>query len=176
MFVSALSRLPPETIDLATASAFQSFMLGAGYPTLVSHWTRSFPMPTRLTSNSVLNSANRNAWRIDGPTEGRCVWEMHSVWGWDKVKNEGVVLRENYFVKHPETGNKVCPLFFPRKLSAVKLGMQVDWYTDFYYPFLKRWSDRVRSVAPERTMLFVEPIPNEVVSRFVPFPLTNMFA
>jgi len=96
--------------NLAAASAFQSFMLGAGYPTLVSHWTRSFPMPTRLTSNSVLNSASRKAWRIDGPTEGRCVWEMHSVWGWDKVKNEGVVLRENYFVKDPATGRKVCPL------------------------------------------------------------------
>lgn len=67
-------------------------------------------MPTRLTSNSVLNSASRNAWRTDGPTEGRCVWEMHSVWGWDKVKNEGVVLQENYFVKDPATGRKVCPL------------------------------------------------------------------
>ncbi|KAF8128604.1 glycoside hydrolase family 5 protein [Boletus edulis] len=125
-------------------SAFQSFMLGSGYPTLISHWTRSFPMPTRLTSHSVLNSEKRSAWRLDGPTQGKCVWEMHGVWGWDKVKNEGVVLREHYFTKHPVSGRKV------------------DWYTDFYYPFLKRWAERVHSVVPKEKMLFVEPIPNEL--------------
>ncbi|KAI6015142.1 glycoside hydrolase family 5 protein [Pisolithus orientalis] len=124
-------------------SAVQSFMLGAGYPTLVSNWTRSFPMPTRKTSHSVLNAASRKAWRVDGPTEGRCVWELHGVWGWDKIRNEGVVLRENYFVKDPMTGRKV------------------NWYTDFYYPFLKRWAKRVRDVIPKDKMLFVEPIPNE---------------
>ncbi|KIJ64803.1 glycoside hydrolase family 5 protein [Hydnomerulius pinastri MD-312] len=124
-------------------SALESFMLGSGYPTLVSHWTRSFPMPTRQTSRSVLNGASRAAWRPDGPTGGKCVWEMHGVWGWDKVKNEGVVLRENYFVKHPVTGRKV------------------DWYTDCYYPLLKRWAERVHAVAPREKMLFVEPIPNE---------------
>jgi hypothetical protein len=40
---------------------------------------------------------------------------------------------------------------------------QVDWYMDFYYPFLKRWAERVHSVAPSEKMLFVEPIPNEVL-------------
>ncbi|KAH7928854.1 glycoside hydrolase family 5 protein [Leucogyrophana mollusca] len=124
-------------------TAFESFMLGSGFPTTVSHWTRSFPMPTRKTSTSVLNSASRKAWRPDGPTEGKCVWEMHGVWGWDLSKNEGVVLRESYFVKDPMTGQKV------------------DWYTDFYFPFLKRWADRVRGVASTDKLLFVEPIPNE---------------
>ncbi|KAG8216122.1 glycoside hydrolase family 5 protein [Butyriboletus roseoflavus] len=124
-------------------SAFQSFMLGSGYPTLVSHWTRSFPMPTRMTSHNVLNSDKHSAWRHDGPTRGKCVWGMHGVWGWDKTKSEGVVLRENYFAKHPVSGRKV------------------DWYTDFYYPFLKRWAERVHGVVPRDKMLFVEPIPNE---------------
>ena len=90
-----------------TASALQSFMLGAGYPTEVGVWTRSFPMPTRLTSKEVLNQDGRKAWHPDGPTQGRCVWEMHGVWGWDVNKNEGVVLRENYFVRHPMTNKKV---------------------------------------------------------------------
>jgi hypothetical protein len=44
--------------------------------------------------------------------------------------------------------------------------LQVDWYTDLYYPFLKRWTERVRgAVANGRgheKLLFVEPIPNEV--------------
>lgn len=64
-------------------------------------------MPTRLTSNSVLNSASRKAWRADGPTGGKCIWEMHGVWGYDAKKKDGIVLRENYFVKEPMTGKKV---------------------------------------------------------------------
>ena len=49
------------------------------------------------------------------------------------------------------------------------MAMQVDWYTDFYYPFLKRWTERVhRAVANGRgheKLIFVEPIPNEVCSQ-----------
>ena len=93
--------------DYLAASALQSFMLGAGYPTEVGFWTRSFPMPTRLTSTSVLNSANRKAWRENGPTGGRDLWEMHGVWGYDMQKKAGVVLRENYFVRDPMTNKPV---------------------------------------------------------------------
>jgi hypothetical protein len=43
---------------------------------------------------------------------------------------------------------------------------QVDWYTDFYYPFLKRWTERVREAVAngrgDEKLFFVEPIPNEV--------------
>jgi hypothetical protein len=43
---------------------------------------------------------------------------------------------------------------------------QIDWYTDFYYPFLKKWTDRVRrTVANGRgheKLIFTESIPNEV--------------
>ena len=90
------------------ASALQSFMLGSGYPTEVDVWTRSFPLPTRRTSTSVLNSTGRKAGREDGPTGGRDLWEMHGVWGYDMKKKAGVVLRENYFVKDPASGKKVC--------------------------------------------------------------------
>lgn len=38
---------------------------------------------------------------------------------------------------------------------------KVDWYTDFYYPFLKRWTDCARKVMSNDKMFFVEPIPNE---------------
>lgn len=89
------------------ATALQSFTLGAGHPTSVGHWTRSFPLPTRLTSHAILNTSKQKVWREDGPTEGQCLWEMHGVWGWDLRKEEGVVLRETYFKKHPLTGHKV---------------------------------------------------------------------
>ncbi|KAI0672041.1 glycoside hydrolase [Trametes maxima] len=124
-------------------TAFQSFMLGAGHPTAVGHWTRSFPLPTRLTSQRVINTAGQKAWRDDGPTQGKCLWELHGVWGWDQKKDEGVVLRENYFKRNPNTGK------------------EVDWYTDFYFPFVKRWAERVRSVTGADKIVFTEPIPNE---------------
>ncbi|CDO77352.1 Glycoside Hydrolase Family 5 protein [Trametes cinnabarina] len=124
-------------------TAFQSFMLGAGHPTAVGHWTRSFPMPTRLTSQRVINTAGQKAWRDDGPTEGKCLWEMHGVWGWDQKKNEGVVLRENYFKRDPSTGR------------------DIDWYTDFYFPLVQKWAARVRGVTSEDKIVFTEPIPNE---------------
>ncbi|KAF7288945.1 Glycoside hydrolase family 5 protein [Mycena indigotica] len=124
-------------------SAFQSFQLGAGHPTSVSSWTRSFPMPTSKTGEAVLNTKRRKAWRKDGPTFGECVWAMHGVWGWDKNKDVAVVLRENYFTKHPMTGDKI------------------DWYTDFYYPFLQKWTSRMREHSSSDKLAFVEAIPNE---------------
>ena len=103
-------RSDPLRTHPSLASAFQSFMLASGYPTSVGYWTRSFPLPTRRTTHNILNPMGRKAWRQDGPTGGKCVWEMHGVWGYDLVRKEGVVLRENYFVKHPMTGKKVAPL------------------------------------------------------------------
>ncbi|KIY42944.1 glycoside hydrolase family 5 protein [Fistulina hepatica ATCC 64428] len=121
-------------------TAFESFQLGAGYPTEVAKWTRSFPFPTTKTGSSVLNVEGRSAWRADGPTKGQCLWEMHGVWGWDVKKDMAVVLRESYFVKHPMTGRKI------------------DWYTDFYYPFVQKWAERIQ---PSGKLVFVESIPNE---------------
>lgn len=45
--------------------------------------------------------------------------------------------------------------------------LQIDWYMDFYYPFLRRWAERVHSVVPKEKMLFVEPIPNEVLEFYL---------
>jgi hypothetical protein len=128
-------------------SAFHSFQLGAGHPTLVPTYTRSFPMPTSLTSQTLLNPKGRKVWRVDGPSNGQCPWEMHGVWGWDVKKNEGVVLRENYFTKHPETNEAI------------------DWYTDFYFPVLKRWASRIRQRVGTEKIVFVEAIPNEFCPR-----------
>ena len=126
-------------------------------------------MPTRCTGKELLNPQGSKAWREDGPTGGQDLWEMHGVWKWDKSKNTGAVLRETYFVNDPVTGRKVC--FFFRVLfgwveRAVLTVTQIDWYTDFYYPFLKRWTERVRgAVANGRgheKLFFTEPVPNEV--------------
>ncbi|KAG6846502.1 hypothetical protein H0H93_013557, partial [Arthromyces matolae] len=88
-------------------TAFESFQLGAGHPTSVAVYTRSFPLPTRQTSTAILNPHGRSAWRPDGPSGGKCIWELHDVWGWDRTRDEPVLLRENYFVKNPATGSKM---------------------------------------------------------------------
>ncbi|KJA23943.1 glycoside hydrolase family 5 protein [Hypholoma sublateritium FD-334 SS-4] len=124
-------------------SAFESFQLGAGHPTLVSTWTRSFPMPTKHTSHTLLNTSKTKAWRPDGPTQGRCLWEYHDVWRWNNVTDKAVPLRENYFRQHPDSGRKI------------------EWYTDLYFPFAKRWAERVRNVSSDSKLVFLEPIPNE---------------
>ncbi|KAG8923855.1 hypothetical protein FRC02_010851 [Tulasnella sp. 418] len=124
-------------------SALQSFALGAGYPTEIPHYIRSFPFPTRLSHHVLRNQDGKKVWRKDGPSGGACVWEMHGVWGWDKLKKRPVVLKESYFTKHP------------------LLGKKVDWYQDCWYPFIKRWADRVHSIAGKDKILFLEPIPNE---------------
>lgn len=64
-------------------------------------------MPTRCTSTELVNKNGHKVWREDGPTQGQCIWAMHGVWGWDKKKEEGVVLRETYFKKNPTTNQKV---------------------------------------------------------------------
>lgn len=100
--------------NTSVASAFQSFQLGAGYPTEVATYTRSFPFPTRHTSHTLLNTGRKKVWREDGPTNGRCLWELHDVWRWSEKKQEAVVLREHYFDRHPSTGKKVLPDAFGR--------------------------------------------------------------
>ena len=95
------------TLCTGSASPLQSFLLGAGHPTNVDHWTRSFPIPTKRTGKTLLNPQSRKAWREDGPTGGRDLWEMHGVWGWDDAKSAGVVLLEDYFKNDPATGRKV---------------------------------------------------------------------
>ena len=67
-------------------------------------------MPTRCTGQELLNPQGRKAWREDGPTDGRDLWEMHGVWEWHSTKHTGTVLSETYFVNDPATGRKVCLL------------------------------------------------------------------
>ncbi|SJL04792.1 uncharacterized protein ARMOST_08162 [Armillaria ostoyae] len=101
------------------AAAFVSFRLGASHPTEVPVYSRSFPMPTRKNL-------------------------MHGAWEWDVDRNEAVILRQNYFVKHPMKGQKV------------------DWYDDFFYLFIHKWEQGVRGIVSPEKILFIEVIPNEV--------------
>ena len=43
---------------------------------------------------------------------------------------------------------------------------QVDWYLDFYFPFVRKWAERVSryTSSGKHKLLFLEPIPNEVAT------------
>ncbi|KAG8708082.1 hypothetical protein FRC08_000114 [Ceratobasidium sp. 394] len=126
-----------------TPNALQSFALGAGNAVHVPHYVRSWPFPTKVGKTILRNHEGVKAWRLDGPTKGQCIWEMHGVWGWDKKKKESVPLRESYFKNNPQTGKLV------------------EWHEDFFYPFVGRWAERVHALTGGKKMLFLEAIPNE---------------
>jgi len=91
-------------------------------------------MPTRC--NELLNPQGCKAWREDGPTGGRALWEMHGVWEWDSTKHAGTVLSETYFVNDLVTGRKVCLLLlYIDQFHGTGCAHGIpDWYIDFYYP------------------------------------------
>lgn len=97
---------------------------------------RSFPHPTRVSGNTVANPDGATAW-----TSGQCPWQREGVWSWSADRRKPIALREDYFTKDAK-------------------GRVVDFYTDFYYPFLRRWDKLVNQKAPRKAR-FVEPIPNE---------------
>lgn len=121
----------------------QSFALGDGIPQEVEVWIKSWPFPTRKHSTRVINEERVSAW-----TSGECTWKKHGVWGVDAKTGKPKVLNMNYFKQHPVTGEKV------------------EFYKDFYLPFVKRYSEGIQSVKSDY-LVFVEPLPNEV-SKLLP--------
>lgn len=90
-----------------TPSALESFALGAGHAQDVALYERSWPFPTLKRGTVRLNKNGRRVWREDGPTKGRCLWEMMGVWGWDEEKKRAVALREKYFSHKEEADEEV---------------------------------------------------------------------
>lgn len=116
--------------------------MGAGHPTpCVPIYTRTFPWPTRHSSTVVGNPTGATVWQSAGPTAGECPWARAGVWRWSAKKNAPVVLQEDYFAKD-------------------RVGRKVDFYSDFYYPFVQRWEAVVKARQPAKCRM-VEAVPNE---------------
>lgn len=118
--------------------------MGAGHPTRdVPIYVRSFPWPTRVSHSITANPGGSCVWRDDGPTAGKCPFEREGVWKWHEAKKMPVALQEDYFAKD-------------------RNGKRVDFYTDFFYPFVKRWEAMVDRRAKGKARLrLVEAVPNE---------------
>ncbi|KAL1918909.1 uncharacterized protein VTP21DRAFT_2290 [Calcarisporiella thermophila] len=126
-------------------SAIQSFALGEGIPQLVDVYVRSWPYPTRRKSRRWINTEKLSAWL---PNRGGCVWREHGVWDIDK-DGRPVVLKPQYFRENPKTGEKI------------------DFYQDFYMPFVNRYTKAVQEVLPS-AFIFLEPLPNDFPPKLSP--------
>ncbi|CAG8441294.1 4032_t:CDS:10 [Acaulospora colombiana] len=124
-------------------SALQSFALGDGIAQEVEVWTKSWPFPTRKSSTRIMNKDGASTW-----INGECIWRKHGLWEVDSKTGKPKVLKPDYFIRHPKTGEKL------------------DFYKDFYLPFVKRYSEGIQSVKSDY-LVFVEPIPNEGAQHIV---------
>ncbi|KAF7731799.1 hypothetical protein EC973_008314 [Apophysomyces ossiformis] len=115
----------------------QSFALGDGIPQTVGVYIKSWPFPTKRSHYRVINASRTSAW-LDGQS---CIWRQHGVWDLDK-DGKPELLDSAYFYKHPVTGKKV------------------DFYGDFYVPFVNQYAQAVQSVKDD-WFCFVEPLANE---------------
>ena len=77
---------------------------------------------------------------------------------------EGELFPEGPYHREEGTTVSFSILFAP---ELTRNGVEINWYTDFYFPLLRKWEAVVRSVAGPDKPLWVEPIPNEVSARTI---------
>ena len=100
------------TTDLAIShfpSTLQGFALGSGYPTLVDNYAEKFPHPvtTKVGQTMLIPPGGVSAWKEEAEGGKGCVWKEAGVWKWKEKAREAVMLRCDYFNRHPETGAEV---------------------------------------------------------------------
>jgi hypothetical protein len=107
-------------------SLLQSLALGSGYKQAVPFYVKSWPFPSRVSHQSIVDPLGKSAWSKE-TSLGQCVWRAHGAWEWDKEKEQPVILRQDFFTNdsRPGRGNE-----------------RIEWYRDCYAPFLKRFTDR----------------------------------
>lgn len=138
----------------------ESLALGSGYAQMVDFYVKSWPFPTRISHRSLIDPHGRSVWLpyeeqtlVDRPRGmGQCIWRAHGVWDWDCDQRAPIVLQYEYFDVDHRPGRE---------------GQRIEWYRDFYAPFLQRFADRVSRKGSHR-FNFVEPLPNEFIPPWSP--------
>ncbi|KAI9333868.1 glycoside hydrolase superfamily [Obelidium mucronatum] len=121
-------------------SALQSFALGSGMEIEVDFYIKSWPAPSRKSGTRVLNSMKRSAWLNYG--DFHQIRKRHGVWQVNPKTGAPEILKPNYFVTNPATGEPI------------------EFYKDFYMPMVKRYKNAIKAVRSDH-LIFFEPIPNE---------------
>lgn len=143
-------------------SAIQGMALGDGHAQDIPFYVKTWPVPSRVSHHTRVDPQGLSAWRSKSePTafpntrkHDGCLWREHGVWDWDDTKHKPVVLQADYFHVDPRPGQQ---------------RRRVEWYKDFYAPFVHKFdaryvefttNSRMRQASASLWML-VEPIPNE---------------
>lgn len=120
-------------------SALQSMSMASGNPTPhVPIYTRTFPFPTSVSHLTTGNPTSASAW-----APGRsCPWQREGVY--TISSGRAIALQHTYFMTD-------------------RHGEPVDFYNDFYFPFVRRWDSLVRSrrTGKRDLAMMVEAVPNE---------------
>ncbi|KAJ9121910.1 hypothetical protein QFC24_004492 [Naganishia onofrii] len=146
-------------------SPVQGFALGSGHPIEVPVYTRAWPFPSRWTHNVVLNEAKESAWLAssagDDATPSECAWAREGVWAWNQDRQRPTVLKEGYFSKFPCRPNGWREGIQSQEKCLREEGGKAEFYRDFYWPFVARWQELIRSKSEEGKMVHVETVPNQ---------------
>ena len=109
-------------------TALQSFALGDGLEQEIGFWTMG--LGAHLRGHRRMNEAHVRAWKDGMP----CIWRKEGVWDTD-VNGQAILLKPDYFT---HVG-----------------GRAVNFAQDYLAPFLRRYTDAVRTTAPS-ALVFVE--------------------
>ena len=139
-------------------SALQGLALGDGHSQMIPFYVKTWPVPSRLSHYTRVDPQGLSAWYKSSDSQSfpntrkqdGCLWREHGVWDWDEKKQKPIVLQADYFHVDPRPGQQRRP---------------VEWYRDFYAPFVQKFDQRVRRSSPS-LFLLVEPIPNEFMPRW----------
>jgi hypothetical protein len=104
----------------------QSLALGSGFSQAVPFYVKSWPFPSRQTHKSIVDPLGKSAWLKDSIL-GQCIWRAHGAWEWDTEKKEPVILRQDFFTRDPRPGQR---------------DRRIEWYREFYAPFVNQFSAR----------------------------------
>ncbi|KAI8973444.1 glycoside hydrolase superfamily [Mycotypha africana] len=148
--VPNLSEISKDDVDFKkglTPTAFQGMLLGAGFEAQVGFWELKWNGPRK--TKDVWVKPDMTAWMTDQEVKeayatfrwerdfniwpAGCVWATHGVW--DPSHQD--LLRPDYFVKHPKTG-------------------QPTHYNDFWTDHLLAYERAIRHIH-ENAILFVQP-------------------
>ncbi|KAI8899480.1 glycoside hydrolase superfamily [Globomyces pollinis-pini] len=112
-----------------TPTPLQTMILGEGFKQVVQVWEMSSVGPREM-GEKLVDPAGKRAWK-----EGfNCIWAEHGVWD----INSQTVLITDYFSRDPDTG------------------APVDFLTDFWKPFVNKYTTELR-IVHENACIFVEP-------------------
>ncbi|CAO1629120.1 unnamed protein product [Parajaminaea phylloscopi] len=129
----------------------QSCALAIGKKQQVAYYVRSWPWPTKVSHTSAVDPKGHRIWKSrGGDPNDDCLWKDHGAWHWDAKTNRPVVLRDDFFTHDPRAEG-----------DGGRPGRKVEWYSDFYAPFVSKFSERMRTRGKNAMQMWFEPIPNE---------------